>query len=356
MRSLFTLAAVSTALLSSPLLAQFHDDFTGTKPSPKWTWTDPGNDAKFQIGPLPGHLRMIVPPGNDHTTGHGPPLYAGPKLTVPALGNFTITTHVTVNYPLVPAAKESGLMIWKDRSNNLQFKRTNAFNSQNVLFYGNLGNARTTIPFNVRVSASSLYLRIARAGSKWSALYSVDGKSWIQVGSVTWNVTGPVEVGLATSFWLWFGNTRVPALGDYAFFDLGFPAKETMSADRAGVSAAAGGTIGLAMNLGAARKGQVHLVLGSMAGSSPGIRLPGGALLPLNLDPLLNLMLAAPNSALFQGTVGLLDAQGKGSARVILPPRILNSAFGRSMRFAAVIFPPRGAWATTNAAELAIVR
>ncbi|GEM_PF-5174712 len=57
--------------LLSPTRAQFHDDFSTTKLSRTWTWSDPGNDSKFQVLSTQGLLRMTVPPGNDHTTGHG---------------------------------------------------------------------------------------------------------------------------------------------------------------------------------------------------------------------------------------------------------------------------------------------
>ncbi len=354
---LLSVAAIALIACPSSLRAQFHDDFTGTKVRPEWTWTDPGNDSAFKLGPVAGHLRMTVPPGNDHTTGHRSPLYAGPKLTVKTSGDFTITTYVSVNYPRVPAAKESGLMIWKDRSNNLQFKRTNAFNGQNVLFYGNISNARTTFHGNTRVSANSLFLRVTRVGSKFTSSFSTDGTRWTQAGSVTWKVSGVVEVGLATSFWLWFGNTRAPAIGDYAFFDLNVP-NASMTADRPGFSAAAGATTVLRVAAGAGRARQIYLVLGSLAGSRPGIRLPGNARLPLNLDPFFNLMLALPGTpGLFPGTIGQLDKLGAATARVIVPAGALNSAFGRSLYFAAVMIPPgivpMGA---TNAAEVAIVR
>ncbi|MEZ5988897.1 MAG: hypothetical protein R3F30_07195 [Planctomycetota bacterium] len=338
---LLPLVLPAVALAGSALPAQFHDDFTGKAPLTGWTWSDPGNDCKYQMGPLPGQLRMIVPPGNDHTTGHSAPLYAGSMLTVKATGDFVLTTRVTVNYPSSPAAMESGLMIWKDQSNNLQFKRTNAYNSQNVLLYGNIANSQTSFHGNVQVSANQLYMRIERSGTTFTASYGTDGKAWTKAGSVTWNVTGTLEVGLSTSFWLWWGSTTTPATGDYDFFDVSYPATATMTADRAGVSAASGGAIGLAIDKGKASAGQVYLVLGSLSGSTPGIKLPGGKTLPLNFDPLFDLMVQLPGAAgLFPGTVGLLDASGQAKAQVLMPGTVLTPIQGGALRFAAVLFPP----------------
>ena len=217
-------------LLAPALPAQFHEDFTGKTLDSAWSWSDPGNDCKYQLGAVAGRLRMTVPPGNDHTTGHSAPLYAGPMLTIQASGDFIITTHVAVNYPQAPTTMESGLMIWKDKGNNLQFKRTNAYNSQNVLYYGNIGNSQTTFHGNVTLSAKEVYLRIVRSSADFTSYYSLDGKTWTKAGTVKWTVTGTLNVGIATSFWLWFGSTNNPAIGDYLFFDLQQP-KPELAAD-----------------------------------------------------------------------------------------------------------------------------
>jgi hypothetical protein len=355
-RCLASLCLAAVLGLGPSLGAQFHDDFTGPAVRPEWTWTDPGNDCTYQIGPLPGRLRMTVPPGNDHTTGHGPPLYAGCKLTVPVTGDFAITTHVSINYPPTPAAKESGLMLWKDTSNNLQFKRTNAYNSQNVLLYGNIANSTTTQHGQVTVAANDLFLRVARAGNLFTASFSLDGRTWTAAGSVAWPAAAALEVGLSTSYWLWFGSGTAPALGDYDFFDVEVPGA-SLRADRAGVPGPAGGRVGLSLDLGAARAGEYYLVLGSLSGSVPGILLPGGAVLPLNFDSLTGLMLSMPNaSGLFTATLGNLDGAGKAGAAVTVPPGALVPLTGRALRFAAAVsdaslFPIRA----TNAVALGIV-
>ncbi|HHI79420.1 MAG TPA: hypothetical protein ENK02_05530 [Planctomycetes bacterium] len=350
------LGFASFLLLSSVSRAQFHDDFSSAKLSKAWTWTDPGNDSKFQVLPSSGILRMTVPPGNDHTTGHGSPLYAGPKLTVPVTGDFTITTHVTVNYPSVPTTMESGLMIWKDRNNNLQFKRTNGFANQNVLYYGNIANARTTFHGNKKISAKQVYLRITRVGDTFTSYYGTDGKTWSVGGKVVWKVSGTLGVGIATSYWLWFGSSRTPTTGDYDFFDLRIPSKETMSADRAGISNLAGGKIALNMNFKAPRAGRAYLMLAGFSGMKPGIPLPGGKFLPVNFDALTNLsLLLAGNPGVFPGSVGLLDASGKASAGLILPASKLSGLVGKSLIFGTVLFP-KGAnpWEVSNGVAVAL--
>ena len=278
--------------VATALPAQFHEDFTGKTLDSAWTWSDPGNDCKYQLGAATGRLRMTVPPGNDHTTGHAAPLYSGPMLTIQASGDFVITTHVAINYPQTPNAMESGLMIWQDKSNNLQFKRTNAYNSQNVLYYGNIGSSQTTFHGNTTLSAKEVYLRIARSGADFTSYYSLDGKTWTKAGSVKWTVSGTLNVGISTSFWLWWGSTTNPTTGDYLFFDLQQP-KPELAADRAGLSAVAGGTIGLNVDLGTTRAKHSYILVGSFTGNRPGTPLPGG-LLPLVLHALIPLAQGIP--------------------------------------------------------------
>jgi len=346
---------ILVAFFAVPASAQFHDDFTGAAVLPQWTWTDPDADCSFQLGPVAGRLRMTVPHPNDHTTGHPGPLYNGPMLTVPATGDFTITTWVSVNYPGVPAAKESGFLIWKDSSNNLQLKRTNAFNSQNVLFYGNLANPTTTFHGQVNVAANDLFLRIVRSGNTFTGSFGADGRTWTQAGSVSWNVTGPLQVGLSTTYYIWFGTNTGPALGDYDFFDLE-PPGAALLADRAGVRGSLGGTVGLALDLGPGRAGLPYLVVGSLSGASPGTPLPGGAVLPINFDSLTSLMIAlAGVPGLFPGTVGALDGTGRAAASAIAPAAVLAPLAGTALRFAAVVVPGGAPLIATNAAEVAIV-
>ena len=248
-------------------------------------------------------------------------------------------------------------MIWQGPSNNLQWKRTNAYNSQNVLLYGNIANPTTAMLGQVNVAANDLYLRIVRAGSTFTASFSLDGRIWTQAGAVTWPVAGVVEVGIATSYWIWFGTNTGPALGDYTFFDLEVPGA-TLVADRAGMPAAGGGSIGLLLNLGASHAGELHLVLGSLSGAVPGIPLPGGPVLPLNPDFLFDAMVSLQGApGLFPGTFGTLNASGASTATVILPPALFAPFTGWSMRFAAIVAPPSlASFAVTNAVEVAIVQ
>jgi uncharacterized Ntn-hydrolase superfamily protein len=102
------------------------------------------------------------------------------------------------------------------------------------------------------------------------------------------------------------------------------------------LSVTAGGAVPLQLN---STPGSPYLILASLSGVSPGIPL-GGAVLPLQFDALFALSLAHPNGQLFQGTAGLLDAAGRGSAQVVLPPGLATALAGLRVDLAAVVGTP----------------
>jgi len=69
----------------------------------------------------------------------------------------------------------------------------------------------------------------------------------------------------------------------------------------------------LRLNAGPANAGRQYLVLGSLAGTSPGTT-QNGIHVPLNVDSYYNFTLNNPNSAILIQSMGVLDATGRASA------------------------------------------
>jgi outer membrane protein assembly factor BamB len=84
--------------------------------------------------------------------------------------------------------------------------------------------------------------------------------------------------------------------------------------------------------------GHIYLVLGSLSGTSPGLPLPGGLVLPLVPDALTNLWLASPTQAPFIDGLGLLDAQGDARAGLALPAGLSPALAGVKASHAFVEF------------------
>ncbi len=110
-------------------------------------------------------------------------------------------------------------------------------------------------------------------------------------------------------------------------------------ADAPAVSAAAGGKLTFHLYAGPGSEGRIYVLLGSAAGTDPGIALPGGAVLPLVWDPFTDMVLASLGSSAFKGFVGVLDGEGASLAEWTVGP--LDAGFaGLRLSFAYALVEP----------------
>jgi hypothetical protein len=96
----------------------------------------------------------------------------------------------------------------------------------------------------------------------------------------------------------------------------------SLSAVWQNLSISQGGTQYLELNAGVAQAGNLYFVLGSASGTTPGLTVDGQNL-PLNFDTYFSLSLSSPNATPFANTLGVLNPQGRASARVRVPAGVL---------------------------------
>jgi hypothetical protein len=113
---------------------------------------------------------------------------------------------------------------------------------------------------------------------------------------------------------------------------------QALSGSTGALSIASGGSVQFSLQAGPSQAGALHLLLGSLSGTVPGVPLDG-LLLPLVPDAYLGLTLAG--SGPLVGALGLLDASGKGSATLLLPAgAIAPSLAGLLVHHAFVLLDP----------------
>ena len=100
-----------------------------------------------------------------------------------------------------------------------------------------------------------------------------------------------------------------------------------------------GGTQLLQLSAGASQSGQVHLLLGSLSGTSPGLALEG-EWLPLAPDDYFAVTLTQPNSAFLPDSLGSLDAQGRAVATFQLSSPLPSALAGLDIAHAYVLLRP----------------
>jgi hypothetical protein len=105
------------------------------------------------------------------------------------------------------------------------------------------------------------------------------------------------------------------------------------------LSAAQGGSLGLALDAGPAFAGRTYLVLVSLTGSTPPTPV-GQVLLPLHFDPITDIGLSLVNTPVFAGFLGALSPQGSAAAAFNAPPLAEPSLPGLSLTFAWLTLGP----------------
>ncbi len=103
------------------------------------------------------------------------------------------------------------------------------------------------------------------------------------------------------------------------------------------VALGAGGAQAMQLGACAQHAGDFYLLLGSATGIEPGVPL-GNAVLPLLPDAYLAQTLSQPNSSILQGSLGVLDAWGRGYATFELPPGVPASLAGLTLHHAYLVF------------------
>ena len=116
------------------------------------------------------------------------------------------------------------------------------------------------------------------------------------------------------------------------------------------LSASGGGMQNFELDAGSAFGGAGYALLGSSSGTSPGTAL-GAQLLPLNVDAYTVAVLLGAGPLV--GDQGLLDAQGRASASLVLPPGLPLG--GLELHHAFLALSGSGATHTSNAAILSLL-
>lgn len=122
-----------------------------------------------------------------------------------------------------------------------------------------------------------------------------------------------------------------PRSSDYIFH--AHYVDRTLWASDTTLSVSAGGSIGFDLVAGTPRAGDMHLVLASVSGTSPGFRI-GAFTLPLNFDSIFLFSYEQANGPFFPQTLGTIDTSGRSIAGFTIPPRMPPSLVGLRFDFA----------------------
>ncbi|MHC4261389.1 MAG: hypothetical protein ACYSWX_02610 [Planctomycetota bacterium] len=108
------------------------------------------------------------------------------------------------------------------------------------------------------------------------------------------------------------------------------------STDTNSINAILGGTANFEVFAGLDKEGDLYQVVGTLSGTSPGLPLGPGILLPINFDALTSLTINDPNGIGLTNGFGTLDLDGRAFPNFTLPSGI-TAASGLTVSFAYVV-------------------
>jgi hypothetical protein len=104
--------------------------------------------------------------------------------------------------------------------------------------------------------------------------------------------------------------------------------------------AAAGGTVRIDQLGGAAIGNDIHFLLGSASGTTPGFQVQG-VQVPLNIDYLFTYMVQNADAGMLQNTLGIADGFGMAQSQIVVPPGLIPPALvGFQLDFASLAVRP----------------
>ncbi|MFQ5503484.1 MAG: FG-GAP repeat domain-containing protein [Planctomycetota bacterium] len=139
------------------------------------------------------------------------------------------------------------------------------------------------------------------------------------------------------------GTFQVPGPGPrfVHYFQVWSGAPLALSTDTHLVSLSGNGSQTFRLAAGSSLANGLYLVLGSMSGIRPGLRL-GTVRIPLNHDLYSGLTLLLANSPLLPASLGLLDRSGRGQAKFTAIAQVPASLVGARLDHAFVLLGTRG--------------
>lgn len=129
-----------------------------------------------------------------------------------------------------------------------------------------------------------------------------------------------------------------PGMGTVDMGAYEFEGVHRLASDTFTISEVTGGSAHFTLSAGSANANRNYLLVGSAAGTIPGMPLPGGKeTLPLNWDFFTGVVINALNTPIFDDFMGVLDGAGAAAATLFLPP--VPGAAGITLHFAYALQP-----------------
>lgn len=200
-------AAVAPTSISNP---PYRDDFGSGTLGSIWSWVRP-DGANWSLTANPGYMRIATQPGElFQTTNTAKNLL----LRNAPDGDWTISTKLT--YSPTAGNQQAGLIVYLDDDNYVKLVRGYT-TSDRISFQKETAGAFDNLYEVNGVTAGTVYLKLAKSGTTYTAYYNTDGsETWTPIYQTTFSPRG-ARIGLSS-----FGGATGPQ-ADFDWFDIRTP-------------------------------------------------------------------------------------------------------------------------------------
>jgi beta-glucosidase len=199
------------------------DSFSGDSVGTQWSWIrqDPANetvsDGALQITTEQGDLSGDTKPGSN-------------LLVQPALGNWTVSTKMTLSSPPSVNEQQAGIIAYQDDHNWLKLDWENSSGSDHLVetTEDSLSGApvsQTLAVYPIAARRDTVWLRMVKSGPRYTTFFSNNGRRWaaiynigaslqdVQVGVFAFNGPAPAPTLKASFAYFHVKNSGPVVLG-----------------------------------------------------------------------------------------------------------------------------------------------
>jgi hypothetical protein len=205
---------------SEILTGPFSDQFSGTTLNPGWTVSSPNPASSVGLTGN-GFLQILASPLNGGSDLCACSNYNAPVILQPISSSLDWSVNVQLDFEPTHDAQGAGIML---ATQNGQFTESSQFlrviehdyvSSEIVCAFGVPTEGATCGGY----VGGTIYFRVTKSGSTYTAEYSPDKKQWTKLAKQTIS-TSYSYIGLYGARQPWDGNDGIVTIADFNYFDI----------------------------------------------------------------------------------------------------------------------------------------
>ncbi|MCD9021456.1 DUF1349 domain-containing protein [Cohnella silvisoli] len=201
-------SAAAIPMSTSVTTSDLHDDFSTSTLNSMWSWVRQ-DSTKWSLTANPGSMQISTQPGELYQTTND-----AKNILLRNAPDGDWTMKVKLAFNPTTAGQQAGVIVYQDDNNYLKLVRSYTA-SNRISFQKEVGGTFDNTYELLGVTATTVFLKIAKLGTTYTAYYNTDGsETWILLAQTTISGLNNTKVGLIS-----YGGPTGPS-ADFDWFDI----------------------------------------------------------------------------------------------------------------------------------------